>query len=180
MSSAKVGLGLGARGLKDKDWGPGVSDPYVVISRWTLWKTFKCKRYLPGPRQRAAFKYSGPLRLKRSAFVRILIYNILSYFELQVFVLRILWTRTGMTSSSLRMSSMEGTKLWNLSEICCTDSHLLWIELVLESRCSTTMVRKGRMERTSCLVLGTSLSRSLRLPQPFVLRCRFWIKHIAL
>ena len=33
MSSAKVGLGLGARGLKDKDWGPGVSDPYVVISR---------------------------------------------------------------------------------------------------------------------------------------------------
>ena len=33
MSSAKGGLGLGARGLKDKDWGPGVSDPYVVISR---------------------------------------------------------------------------------------------------------------------------------------------------
>merc|ERR1719285_192580 len=33
MSSAKVGLGLGARGLKDKDWGPGVSDPYVVVSR---------------------------------------------------------------------------------------------------------------------------------------------------
>ena len=47
MSGAKVGIGLGARGLKDKvsyptlpchtilhqDWGPGVSDPYVVISR---------------------------------------------------------------------------------------------------------------------------------------------------
>ena len=179
MSSAKVGLGLGARGLKDKDWGPGVSDPYVVISRWNLWKTFKCKRYLPGHRQRAAFKCSGHLRLKRSVFVQIPIY-ILSFFELQVFVLRILWTRTGMTSSSPRMSSMEGTKLWNLSEICCTDSHLLWIELVLESRCSTTMVRKGRMERTSCLVLGTSLSRSLRLLQLFVLRCRFWNKHLAL
>ena len=177
MSSAKVGLGLGARGLKDKDWGPGVSDPYVVISRWTLWKTFKCKRYLPGPRQRAAFKCSGPLRLKRSVFVQILIYTF--FFELQVFVLRILWTRTGMTSSSLRMSSMEGTKLWNLSEICCTDFHLPQIELVLESRCSTTMVRKGRTGRTSCLVQGTSLSRSLRPLQLFALRCRFWNKHLA-
>lgn len=26
-------MGFGARGLKDKDWGPGVSDPYLVISR---------------------------------------------------------------------------------------------------------------------------------------------------
>ena len=177
MSSAKVGLGLGARGLKDKDWGPGVSDPYVVISRWTLWKTFKCTRYLPGPHQRAAFKCSGPLRLKRSVFVQILIYTF--FFELQLFVLRILWTRTGMTSSSLRMSSMEGTKLWNLSEICCNDFHLLQNQLVLESRCSTTMARKGRTGRTSCLVLGTSLSRSLRLLQLFVLRCRFWNKHLA-
>jgi len=33
MSHGNTGLGLGARGLKDKDWGPGVSDPYVVISR---------------------------------------------------------------------------------------------------------------------------------------------------
>jgi len=33
MSHGNIGLGLGARGLKDKDWGPGVSDPYVVISR---------------------------------------------------------------------------------------------------------------------------------------------------
>ena len=88
MTSAKVGLGLGARGLKDKDWGPGVSDPYVVISRWTLWKTFEFKRYLPGPRQREAFKCLGPLRLKRSVFVQILIYTF--FFELQVFVLRIL------------------------------------------------------------------------------------------
>jgi len=44
MNSGRVGLGLGARGLKDKDWGPGVSDPYVVISRPSVHGGFQILR----------------------------------------------------------------------------------------------------------------------------------------
>eukprot|EP00092_Neocalanus_flemingeri_P067458 GFUD01082343.1.p1 GENE.GFUD01082343.1~~GFUD01082343.1.p1 ORF type:complete len:286 (+),score=62.64 GFUD01082343.1:124-981(+) len=55
MSGPTISLGLGARGLKDEDWGPGVSDPYVTISRpdttggFTILRTSETKKNTLNP-----------------------------------------------------------------------------------------------------------------------------------
>ena len=90
------------------------------------------------------------------------------------FCLRTPLTRTGMTSFSLRTSSMEEMKPWNWSETFQFNRNGGFNESFAESRCSTTMARRDLMARTSCSALATSPSRSSKLRQLFMLHCRFF------